>query len=75
MILFRPVLTFTPDRLPSGDQLTGRERSTLKQGILRIPGMDLIGGSPAPEGVYIWFLKVRTPSGKSIIKNRNHNII
>jgi len=63
--LFRPVLTFTP----TDYHLVIADR----QGRILFETRDFEeawdgsgGGSPAPEGVYMWFLKVRTPTGKSI---------
>lgn len=63
--LFRPVLTFTPEvyHLVIADRggkifFETRDFEDAWDGT--------VGGSPAPEGVYLWFLKVRTPTGKSI---------
>jgi gliding motility-associated-like protein len=65
--LFRPVLTFTPEdyHIVIAD----------RQGRILFETRDFEdvwdgsgSGSPAPEGVYLWFLKVRTPTGKSITR-------
>ena len=63
--LFRPVLTFTPEDF----HMVIIDR----QGKIFFETRDFedtwdgtISGNPAPEGVYIWFLKVRTPTGKNI---------
>jgi gliding motility-associated-like protein len=63
--LFRPVLTFTP----ADYHLVIADR----QGRILFETRDFqeawdgsVGGDPSPEGVYMWFLKVRTPTGKSI---------
>jgi gliding motility-associated-like protein len=65
--LFRPVLSFTPVvyRLVISD----------RHGKLLFESSDFNeswdgteSGKPVPQGVYLWFLKTTTPSGKSISK-------
>ncbi len=63
--LFRPVMTFTPAeyRLTISD----RRRKVIFETSDHAESWDgTSGGSPAPQDVYIWFLRVTTPSGLSI---------
>ena len=63
--LFRPVLTFTPTdyHLVIADR---QGRTLFETRDFREAWDGSGGGSPAPGGVYMWFLKVRTPTGKNI---------
>jgi gliding motility-associated-like protein len=72
--LFKPVLTFTP----ADYHLIISDR----QGTVLFETRDYLeawdgskNGSPQPQGVYIWFLKLTTPSGKSISKTGTVTII
>ncbi len=71
---FKPVLSFTP----TDYHLIISDR----QGTVLFETRDYLGewdgsknGSPEPQGVYIWFLKLTTPSGKSISKTGTITII
>ena len=72
--LFRPVLTFTPAdyRLI----ISNRQGKTLFE---TTDFMDSWDGSdrekPVPEGVYLWFLKIRTPKGKNISRTGTLTIV
>ena len=64
--LFRPVLTYTPDEYRL--VLTNRQGKIIFDTDAFLEswdGRDLTG-SPANEGVYLWFLSIKTPSGKNI---------
>ena len=72
--LFKPVLTFTPVdyHLIISD----------RQGNIIFETRDYLeewdgskNGSPQPQGVYMWFLKLTTPSGKTISKTGTITII
>jgi len=72
--LFKPVLTFTPVDY----HLIIIDR----QGNLIFETRDYLEewdgskkGSPQPQGVYLWFLKLTTPSGKTITKTGTITII
>jgi hypothetical protein len=32
-------------------------------------------GNPVPEGVYLWFLKIKTPEGKSISRSGTVTVV
>jgi gliding motility-associated-like protein len=72
--LFGPVLSFTPS-----DYLliiTDLQRKTLFESSAFEEKWDgTRNGDPLPEGVYLWFLKVRTPSGKEITRTGSVAII
>jgi gliding motility-associated-like protein len=72
--LFKPVLSFTPKSY----QLIISDR----HGVTLFETRDFLeawdgtkNGSPQPEGVCLWFLKVTTPSGKSTSKTGTVTII
>ncbi len=72
--LFKPVLTFTP----SDYHLIISDR----QGTVLFESRDYLeewdgskNGSPQPQGVYLWTLKLTTPSGKSISRTGTITII
>ncbi|MGC1390958.1 MAG: gliding motility-associated C-terminal domain-containing protein [Bacteroidales bacterium] len=72
--LFRPVLSFTP----SDYQLIISDR----QGNILFETRDYLeswdgskNGKPQPQGVFLWFLKLTTPSGKTISKTGTITII
>jgi gliding motility-associated-like protein len=65
--VFRPVLSFTP--------LDYQLIITDRKGIVLFESKDFLevwdgthNGTPQPQDVFLWFLKVTTPSGKSISK-------
>jgi Interferon-alpha/beta receptor, fibronectin type III. len=71
---FRPVLSFTPSNYRL--VITDIKRRTLFESSDYTEEWDgTINGSALPEGVYMWFLKVVTPSGKTISKTGTVNII
>jgi gliding motility-associated-like protein len=71
---FRPVLSFTPSNYRL--VITDIKRRTLFESSDYSEEWDgTINGKALPEGVYMWFLKVVTPSGKTIIKTGTVNII
>jgi hypothetical protein len=72
--LFKPVLTFTP----SDYRLVIRSR----QGKTLFETNDFMAswdgsdnGNPVPEGVYLWFLKIKTPEGKSISRSGTVTVV
>ena len=72
--LFRPVLSFTPSQY--------RLVITDRHGKMLFESSDSYGswdgtesGKPVPQGVYLWYLKTTTPSGKSISKTGTVTII
>jgi len=72
--LFRPVITFTPENyyLIISDRrgnVVFESRDWLKEwdGTLK--------GDPQPEGVYLWLLKLTTPSGKKISRTGTVTIL
>jgi gliding motility-associated-like protein len=71
---FRPVLSFTP-----ADYhliVTDMRRRTLFETRDHTEEWDgRYNGTKLPEGVYIWILKVKTPSGSSISKTGTVTII
>jgi gliding motility-associated-like protein len=71
---FRPVLSFTPTSYSL--IITDLQRKTLfKTDDLTEEWDGTRNGSPLPEGVYLWFLKTRTPSGRAITKTGTVTII
>ncbi|MGA1977311.1 MAG: gliding motility-associated C-terminal domain-containing protein [Bacteroidales bacterium] len=71
---FKPFLSFTP--VSYRLIITDLRRRTLFDTSDYTKEWDgTAGGSPMPEGVYLWFLKVVTPSGKTISKSGTVNII
>jgi gliding motility-associated-like protein len=72
--LFRPVLSFTPDDYQL--IITNRQGSTLFETRDFAAAWDgYQNGNAHPQGVYLWFLKVTTPSGKTIIKTGTITIL
>ena len=72
--LFRPVLSFTPPEY----HLIISDR----QGNILFESRDYLAewdgtqnGNPKPQGVYLWFLKLTTPSGKVISRTGTITII
>ena len=71
---FSPVLSFTPSNYRL--VITDIKRRTLFESSDYSEEWDgTINGKALPEGVYMWFLKVVTPSGKTITKTGTVNII
>jgi len=72
--LFRPVLSFTPKEyhLIISDR-TGNVLFETRDFNSEWDGS--VNGNPQPQGVCLWFLKVTTPSGKSISKTGTVTII
>ena len=72
--LFKPVLSFTPKDYHL--IISDRHGVTLFETRDFLEAWDgTKNGSPQPEGVCLWFLKVTTPSGKSISKTGTVTII
>jgi gliding motility-associated-like protein len=71
---FRPVLSFTPQNyhLIIADR-QGNVLFESKDYLVEWDGSR--NGDPQPQGVYLWFLKVTTPSGKIISKTGTITII
>jgi gliding motility-associated-like protein len=72
--LFRPVLTFSP----SDYRLVISNR----QGKVLFETNDFMdtwdgsyNGNPVPEGVYLWFLKIKTPTGKDIFRTGTLTVV
>jgi gliding motility-associated-like protein len=72
--LFRPVLTFTPAdyRLVVSNR-QGRTLFETNDFMDSWDGSDK--GNPVPEGVYLWFLKIRTPAGKNISRTGTLTVV
>jgi gliding motility-associated-like protein len=71
---FRPVLSFTPEkyRLVINDRYG---RTVFESGDYLQEWDGTGNGSPEPQGVYLWFLDLTTPSGKKIKKTGTVTII
>jgi gliding motility-associated-like protein len=71
---FRPVLSFTPAdyHLVISDR-QGKILFETRDYLAKWDGS--LNGSQQPQGVFLWFLKVTTPSGKSISKSGTLTII
>ena len=72
--LFKPVITFTPAEY--------RLLISNRQGKRLFETTDFMGtwdgsdnGNPVPEGVYLWFIRLMTPEGKSISRTGTVTII
>jgi hypothetical protein len=65
--LFLPVLSFTPNEyhLLITDL---RRKKVFESRDPSLPWDGTAGGSPLPEGVYLWFLEMQAPSGKNITR-------
>jgi len=71
---FKPVLSFTPSDYYL--VITDRHNNTLFESHDYTAQWDgKNNGYPLPEGVYLWFLKVKTPSGKRVTKSGTVTII
>jgi gliding motility-associated-like protein len=72
--LFKPVLTFTP--VDYHIIISDRQGNVLFESRDYLEEWDgSKNGSPQPQGVYLWFLKLTTPSGKSISRTGTITII
>lgn len=72
--LFKPVITFTP----AGYQLiiTDRQRKTVFETNEYYEYWDgSSNGDPVSQGVYLWFLRITTPSGKDITRTGTLTLI
>jgi gliding motility-associated-like protein len=71
---FRPVLSFTPAnyRLIITDM---KRRTLFETNDFNDEWDGTVNGKALPEGVYLWFLKVITPSGKTIVRTGTVNLI
>ncbi len=72
--LFRPVLSFTP--LEYQLIISDRQNNILFETRDYLASWDgTRNGNPQPQGVYLWYLKLKTPSGKTISKTGTITII
>ena len=72
--LFRPVLSFTP--LEYHLIISDRQGNILFESRDYLADWDgTQSGNPQPQGVYLWFLKLTTPSGKAISRTGTITII
>lgn len=72
--LFKPVLTFTP--LEFRLVITSRQGKTLFETNDFLDSWDgSENGNPVPEGVYLWFLKIKTPAGKNISRTGTVTVV
>jgi len=72
--LFRPVLSFNP--IEYNLVVTDLKRRTVfetKDYSMEWDGT--VGGKPLPQGVYLWFLRVKSPSGKSYSQTGTVSIV
>ena len=71
---FRPVMSFTPAEYRL--IITDLRRKALFETTDYMKVWDgKVNGEALPEGVYLWFLRVKTPSGRTISKTGTINII
>jgi gliding motility-associated-like protein len=72
--LFRPVLSFTPVEyhLLVTDQ---KRRTVFEAEDYNLEWDGTAGGEPLPQGVYLWFLRVRSPSGRSFSQTGTVTIV
>ena len=72
--LFRPVLTFTPAEYRF--LVSNRQGRTLfETNDFMEPWDGSENGSPVNEGVYLWFIKIKTPDGKSISRTGTVTVV
>lgn len=72
--LFKPVLSFTPAEYRL--IITDRNNNLLFSSTDHLEQWDgKKKGNPLPAGVYLWFLKVKTPSGKQISRTGTITVI
>jgi len=66
--LFKPVLSFTPSEYHL--YITDRQNNRIFETTDYLESWDgTKGGSKLPADVYLWYLRVTTPSGKKVIKS------
>jgi gliding motility-associated-like protein len=71
---FKPVLSFTPRKYHL--IITNLQRKTLfETSDFTVEWDGTKNGSKLPEGVYLWFLTITTPSGKNISRSGTVSII
>ena len=71
---FRPVLSFTPkEYILIVSNRSGKTLFETKSSL--VPWDGTFNGETQPPGVYLWFLKVITPSGKSVSRTGTVTII
>jgi gliding motility-associated-like protein len=71
---FKPVLSFTP--LDYHLVITDRQNNILFESRDHLAEWDgTLNGTPLPQGVYLWFLKIKTPSAKIVSRTGNVTII
>jgi hypothetical protein len=72
--LFRPILSFTP--LNYKLLITDIKRKAIFETTDFQESWDgSKGGVPQPEGVYLWFLNIRTPAGREIVRTGTVTIV
>jgi gliding motility-associated-like protein len=72
--LFRPVLSYTP--LSYKLVITDMKRRTVFETTDFNESWDgSNNGVPQPEGVYMWFLKAKTPSGREVTRTGTVTIV
>jgi len=72
--LFKPVLSFTPVEYHL--VITDRQNNTMFETTYHLAQWDgTKNGNPLPQGIYLWFMKLKTPSGKIISKSGTVTII
>jgi gliding motility-associated-like protein len=71
---FKPVLSFTP--LDYHLVITDRQNNILFESRDYLSEWDgTQNGASLPQGVYLWFLKIKTPSGRTVSRTGNLTII
>lgn len=72
--LFSPVLSFTP--ISYRLVITDLKRRTIFETTDFLESWDgTKRGAPQPEGVYLWFLNARTPSGRELVRTGTVTIV
>jgi hypothetical protein len=72
--LFRPILSFTP--LTYKLVITDMKRRAIFETTDFLESWDgSRSGVPQPEGVYLWFLNARTPSGRELVRTGTVTIV
>lgn len=71
---FSPVLSFTPSAFHL--VITDRQNNIMfESNDYQAQWDGTRNGSPLPEGVYLWFLRITTPSGKTVIRSGTVTLI
>jgi len=66
--LFRPVLSFTPAEYHL--IITDRQNNIMFENTdFQAQWDGTRNGTPLPQGVYLWFIRLKTPSGKMITRS------